>query len=49
VRWLARDMGREQAVVRRNPLGEVPFFELQNRLTGAIRSEVAPLVSRSGG
>lgn len=43
VRWLARDMGRDQAVTR-NPLGEVPFFELENRLTGALRSEVAPLV-----
>jgi hypothetical protein len=42
-RWLARDVGREDAVVR-NPLGEVPFFELQNKLTGSVRSEVAPLV-----
>jgi len=42
-RWLARDVGREDAVIR-NPLGEVPFFELQNKLTGSIRSEVAPLV-----
>lgn len=41
--WVARDMGREASVVR-NPLGEVPFFELQNKLTGSIRSEVAPLV-----
>jgi hypothetical protein len=41
--WIARDMGRESSVVR-NPLGEVPFFELQNKLTGSIRSEVAPLV-----
>lgn len=41
-RWLARDVGREDAVVR-NPLGAVPFFELQNKLTGAVRSEVAPL------
>jgi Phage portal protein, SPP1 Gp6-like len=41
--WVPRDMGREAPVVR-NPLGEVPFFELQNRLTGSIRSEVAPLV-----
>ena len=38
-----RDVGREDAVVR-NPLGEVPFFELQNKLTGSVRSEVAPLV-----
>lgn len=43
VRWLARDLSRSEPVVR-NPLGEVPFFELQNRLTGSIRSEVAPLV-----
>jgi hypothetical protein len=43
VRWLARDLGRASAVVP-NPFGEVPFFELQNRLTGAIRSEIAPLV-----
>jgi hypothetical protein len=35
--------GGEQAVCA-NPLGEVPFFELQNKLTGSIRSEVAPLV-----
>lgn len=42
-RWLARDVGREDAVIR-NPLGEVPFFELQNKLTGSVRSEVAPLV-----
>ncbi len=41
-RWLARDVGREDAVVR-NPLGEIPFFELQNKLTGSVRSEVAPL------
>lgn len=42
-RWLARDVGREDSVVR-NPLAAVPFFELQNKLTGAVRSEVAPLV-----
>lgn len=42
-RWMARDFGRSPAVFK-NPLGEVPFFELQNRLTGAIRSEVAPLI-----
>jgi hypothetical protein len=41
--WVPRDLGREAAVAR-NPLGEVPFFELQNKLTGSIRSEVAPLV-----
>jgi hypothetical protein len=43
LRWLARDTRSESAVIR-NPLGEVPFFELQNKLTGSIRSEVAPLV-----
>lgn len=42
-RWLARDIAREDPVVK-NPLGEVPFFELQNKLTGSVRSEVAPLV-----
>lgn len=42
-RWLARVNGTEDAVVR-NPLGEIPFFELQNKLTGSVRSEVAPLV-----
>lgn len=42
-RWLARVNGREDAVIR-NPLGEIPFFELQNKLTGSVRSEVAPLV-----
>jgi hypothetical protein len=43
IRWMARDIGREDPVVR-NPLGQSPFFELQNKLTGSIRSEVAPLV-----
>lgn len=42
-RWLARVNGHEDAVIR-NPLGEIPFFELQNKLTGSVRSEVAPLV-----
>jgi hypothetical protein len=45
--WVARYLGpdmRAGDVVARNPLGQVPFFELQNRLTGSIRSEVAPLV-----
>lgn len=41
--WIQRDLGRESSVTR-NPLGEVPFFELQNKLTGSVRSEVAPLV-----
>jgi len=44
VRWMARPMPRTAQAVTRNPLGEVPFFELQNKLTGSIRSEVAPLV-----
>lgn len=44
VRWLARPMAGTEQAVTKNPLGEVPFFELQNKLTGAIRSEIAPLV-----
>jgi len=44
VRWMARPLPRDQQAVSRNPLGEVPFFELQNKLTGAVRSEIAPLV-----
>lgn len=44
VRWMARRLPRSEQVVTRNPLGEVPFFELQNKMTGAIRSEIAPLV-----
>lgn len=44
VRWLARSMVGSNQAVTRNPLGEVPFFELQNKLTGVVRSEVAPLV-----
>lgn len=44
IRWMARPLPRDEQAVVRNPLGEVPFFELQNKLTGAIRSEVAPLV-----
>jgi hypothetical protein len=43
-RWLARQMPRGAEAVTRNPLGEVPFFELQNRPLGEIRSELAPLV-----
>lgn len=43
-RWLARQMPRGAQAVTRNPLGEVPFFELQNRPLGEIRSELAPLV-----
>jgi hypothetical protein len=43
-RWLARTMPAGSQAVTRNPLGEVPFFELQNRPLGEIRSELAPLV-----
>lgn len=43
-RWLARQMPQGAEAVTRNPLGEVPFFELQNRPLGEIRSELAPLV-----
>lgn len=43
-RWLARQMPRGSQAVTKNPLGEVPFFELQNRPLGEIRSELAPLV-----
>lgn len=46
-RWVGRYVGpdmRPGDVVVRNPMGEVPFFELKNKLTGSIRSEVAPLV-----
>lgn len=43
-RWLARSMPSGREAVTRNPLGEVPFFELQNRPLGEVRSEIAPLV-----
>ncbi|WP_081790468.1 phage portal protein [Nocardioides sp. URHA0032] len=43
-RWLARQMPNGAQAVTKNPLGEVPFFELQNRPLGEIRSELAPLV-----
>lgn len=43
-RWMARQMPTGAQAVTRNPLGEVPFFELQNRPLGEIRSELAPLV-----
>jgi hypothetical protein len=46
-RWVGRYMGPDMQpgdMVVANPLGEVPFFELKNKLTGSIRSEVAPLV-----
>jgi hypothetical protein len=44
LRWIPRVVYGNERVVSPNPLGEVPFFELQNKLTGVIRSEVAPLV-----
>jgi hypothetical protein len=43
-RWLSRQMPAGAQAVTKNPLGEVPFFELQNRPLGEIRSELAPLV-----
>jgi hypothetical protein len=43
-RWLARPMPAGQPAVSRNPLGVIPFFELENKLTGSVRSEVAPLI-----
>jgi hypothetical protein len=46
-RWVGRYSGpdmRPGDVIVANPLGEIPFFELKNKLTGQIRSEVAPLV-----
>jgi len=42
-RWLARTMPAGSEAVVRNPLGEVPFFELENRPLGEVRSELAPL------
>lgn len=42
-RWLARPMPTGREAVTRNPLGEVPFFELENRPLGEVRSELAPL------
>lgn len=44
LRWLARMMPTGREAVTRNPLGEVPFFELQNKPLGEIRSEIAQLV-----
>lgn len=43
-RWELRDMGANSDAAIKNPLGEVPFFELQNRPLGSIRSEIASLV-----
>jgi hypothetical protein len=43
-RWLARPMPTGQQAVTKNPLGEVPFFELQNKPLGEVRSEIAPLI-----
>jgi len=42
-RWLARQMPVGREAVTSNPLGEVPFFELENRPLGEIRSELASL------
>jgi hypothetical protein len=42
-RWLARQMPSGREAVTSNPLGEVPFFELENRPLGEVRSELAPL------
>ena len=42
-RWLARTMPQGKEAVTSNPLGEVPFFELENRPLGEVRSELAPL------
>lgn len=44
-RWLARSLPSGMEAITRNPLGEVPFFELQNRPLGEIRSELAQLVT----
>lgn len=35
---------RDDDAVTKNPIGEVPFFELQNRPLGAVRSEIAALI-----
>lgn len=41
--WAPRQVTGSPAVTR-NPLGEVPFFELRNRPLGRTRSEIANLV-----
>jgi hypothetical protein len=41
--WSPREVGGTPAVSA-NPLGEVPFFELRNRVVGRTRSEIANLV-----
>jgi hypothetical protein len=43
VRWLARPLPDGDSAVIRNPFGEVPFFELENKMTGRVDSEVEPL------
>jgi hypothetical protein len=43
-RWLARTMPQGRQAVTSNPLGEVPFFELENKPLGEVRSELANLV-----
>ena len=43
--WTLRDLalnGSDNVIA--NPFGEIPFFELQNKLAGSVRSEIAPLV-----
>jgi hypothetical protein len=42
--WAPRIMPSNGDAVTTNPIGEVPFFELQNKITGAVMSEVEPLV-----
>lgn len=41
--WLPRPIPGFDGGVSGNPLGEVPFFELRNRVVGRTRSEVAPI------
>ena len=42
--WIPRVMPIGEESVTRNPLGEVPFFELRNRPLGRTRSEIANCV-----
>jgi hypothetical protein len=41
--WYLRPIPQFEDGVTGNPLGEVPFFELRNRIAGRTRSEVAPI------
>jgi hypothetical protein len=41
--WSLRPIPQFADGVSANPLGEVPFFELRNRIVGRTRSEVAPI------